>query len=350
MNLSRIHRLLKLIGLLQAGRGYNTEALAKACQVSRRTIFRDLELLRESGLPLRFDEVDSRYRIPGPAYLPPLNFTGRRGPFLDRVVPRVGAQPRAAVPRSGRSAAIKIESNLPVQLRDHVRQIAGAMEIHASPANPLNGQAQIYQQLLTAISQRQCARIYYHSLAERQDICTRLSPYRLLFSRRSWYVIGRSSLHRATRTFNVSRISNFELLEDRYCIPRGFSIERHLGNAWHLIPERGPDQDVLIRFSPMVAENVAEVVWHKTQRVKFNEDGSLDFRVTVSGLNEISWWILGYADHAVVIEPAELRQIVARRAVQTASHYRDDAYEKASVVPPPHGWRLPSTLPPQGIQ
>jgi hypothetical protein len=31
----------------------------------------------------------------------------------------------------------------------------------------------------------------------------------------------------------------------------------------------------------------------KIHRVEFRDDGSLDFRATVSGLNEISWWILG---------------------------------------------------------
>ena len=65
MNLGRIHRLLQLIGLLQAGRGYNSDALAQACGVSRRTVFRDLDLLRLSGVPLSFDEKQQRYRIPG---------------------------------------------------------------------------------------------------------------------------------------------------------------------------------------------------------------------------------------------------------------------------------------------
>ena len=87
-------------------------------------------------------------------------------------------------------------------------------------------------------------------------------------------------------------------------IPRGFSLERYLGNAWHLIPEPGPDHDVLIRFSPMVARNVAEVAWHKTQQLTWNDDRSLDFQVRVSGLNEISWWILGYGDQAEVRKPA----------------------------------------------
>ena len=51
---------------------------------------------------------------------------------------------------------------------------------------------------------------------------------------------------------------------------------KHLGNAWRLIPEPGPDWEVCVRFSPLVAKNVAEITWHKTQQTSFNPDGSLD--------------------------------------------------------------------------
>jgi proteasome accessory factor B len=76
-----------------------------------------------------------------------------------------------------------------------------------------------------------------------------------------------------------------------------------------------------VRFDPLVADNVAEVVWHKTQKSKFLDDGSLLFEVKVSGLWEISWWILGYGDQAEVLEPKELRRMVAERAKRLAARY-----------------------------
>jgi len=88
-----------------------------------------------------------------------------------------------------------------------------------------------------------------------------------------------------------------------------------------MIPEKGRDRQVVVRFSKLVAQNVAEVHWHKTQRVALRDDGSADFHVTVSGLNEISWWILGYGDQAEVIEPPELRQLIAERAKRMAEKY-----------------------------
>ena len=72
--------------------------------------------------------------------------------------------------------------------------------------------------------------------------------------------------------------------------------------------------DVVVRFRPLVAHNVAEVRWHRTQRVTWNEDGSIDFRASVDGLTEIRWWILGYGDQAEVLAPQELRDELRRHA------------------------------------
>jgi len=219
MNLGRIQRLLQLIGLLQAGRGYNTDALAQACGISRRTVFRDLDLLRLSGVPLLFDEKQQRYRIPAPACCrPPTSrrkkpsrfwscatswATGRGLPFLG----------------PARSAALKLESNLPARLREQLRDVTAALHIHPAPSNPLAGCQPVYDQLLAAAANRQNVRIRYGSLKEEKEIVTRLSPYGLFFSGRSWYAVGRSSLHRAKRTFNLGRVLEIELLDDHFQIP-----------------------------------------------------------------------------------------------------------------------------------
>jgi predicted DNA-binding transcriptional regulator YafY len=199
--------------------------------------------------------------------------------------------------------------------------MSGAIRIRLPPGSHSDDKQPIYRQLLDAVARRQCVRIRYDSFAEGEIIQTRLNPYRLMFSRRAWYVIGRSSLHRQTRTFHVGRIQSLEPTTDHYRIPRGFSLDRYLGNAWHLIPEPGPDREVHIRFDPMVARNVAEVQWHGTQQAVLAADGTLDYRATVSGLNEISWWVLGYGDQAEVLEPPELRQLVAARARRMAERY-----------------------------
>jgi predicted DNA-binding transcriptional regulator YafY len=194
MNLARIHRLLQMIGLLQAGRGYNAEALAQACGVSRRTVFRDLDLLRQSAVPLAFDEKQQRYRIPGACLLPATNFTPEEALSLLVLCHELGNG--AGLPFLGpaRTAAVKLESTLPARLREQLRDVAAAIHIQLPRTNPLAGRKPLYEQLLDAVARRHNVRIRYGSLKEEREICTRLSPYRLFFSRRSWYVVGRSSL------------------------------------------------------------------------------------------------------------------------------------------------------------
>ncbi len=321
MNLDRTKRLLEIIDLLQKGTGYDATSLAHACGVTRRTVFRDLTVLRRLGYQIEFDENCGRYRLFGTQYLPATHFSLEEALSMIVLCHEVGGRRPLPFLSAARQAAVKLESMLPQSMREKLQGMTDLVRIRLQPTNDLEGQEPFYQRLCQASAQKRCVRILYQTPTEEGTIRTRLSPYRLLFSRRSWYAIGRSSLHRSVRTFNLGRILGMEELEDRYSIPRGFSLKRYLRNAWHLIPESGPDQEIVIRFAPMVAQNVAEIGWHPTQRCEFTDDGSLLFRVTVSGLHEISWWVLGYGDKAEVLQPAELRRIVAGHAVRMARLY-----------------------------
>jgi predicted DNA-binding transcriptional regulator YafY len=325
MNLNRISRLLKLLQTLQAGNGQDAEGLATTCGVSRRTIFRDLETLRDAGVPLEFDNEHERYWIPGAFFLPPTNFTAEEALSIIALASKISVGERLPFSEPARQAALKLESSLPAPLREEIRNVTHAIQINLSKVSALEDKAEFYQQLVEAISKRQVVNLKYASLTEWETIDTKLRPYQLLFSGRSWYVIGRSSLHSEPRTFNLARIKHLRLLNERYAVPRNFSLEKYLGNAWHLVPDSGPDQHVVIRFQPLVARNVSEVIWHKTQRLEWNQDGTLDFRAQVSGLQEIVWWILGYGDQAEVLRPAKLRKLVAQRARNMHQIYSDEA-------------------------
>ncbi|HLA84702.1 MAG TPA: WYL domain-containing protein, partial [Thermoguttaceae bacterium] len=206
MNLTRIQRLLKVLTLLQAGRGCNTQRLADECGVSRRTIFRDLDVLRESGLAIVYDEIEQHYRLPGTQFLPPFNFTPDEALSLIVLCHEMGGRTRLPFLAPAQSASLKLESALPTRLREELHATVDAIQIKMPPTNPLAGQEPIYEQLVEAIRRRRCVRLRYVAPTEEGEFSTRLSPYRLLFSRRSWYAIGRSSLHRSVRTFNVGRI------------------------------------------------------------------------------------------------------------------------------------------------
>jgi predicted DNA-binding transcriptional regulator YafY len=124
-------------------------------------------------------------------------------------------------------------------MRDHLRAKIGSVKISQPPLNGRCDRPTVYHQLLDAIARRRAVRIRYRKSKSNEDTSTKLSPYWLWFTRPAWYVIGRSSVHRAVRTFNLGRIVELELLDDTFVIPSGFTVGRYLRNAWRMIPERG---------------------------------------------------------------------------------------------------------------
>lgn len=307
--------------MLQSGGGQNADGLAEVCGISRRTLFRDLESLRHAGVPLQFDKEQDRYSIPSSFFLPPTNFTAAEAMSLIALAREMGRDDRLPFYQEACAAALKLEGSLPAPLRQELRLATKSIRIKPVQINRLENKADLFHQLLDARARLRVVEIEYGSLTEWEQIATKLRPYQLLFSRHSWYVIGRSSLHAEVRTFNVDRIVSLKVLNQKYTVPRGFSLDRHLRNAWNMIPGPGKDYQVVVRFRPFVAKNVSEVVWHKTQQCQFLEDGSLEYRAKVSGLNEIVWWILGYGDQAEVLQPVKLRRMVAQRAENLVALY-----------------------------
>jgi predicted DNA-binding transcriptional regulator YafY len=318
---SRVPRLLKLVGLLQGGKGHNANSLAAELGVGRRSVFRYLDVLREAGVPVEFNEARGHYSIPETYFLAPTSLSPDEALRALVLCHELGGD----LPYYGpaREAAVKLANSLPEDVRDYLRNVTGAVKVRLGSGVQNHQEEDVYHALVDALAKRRRVHIRYQSLTPDEPLTVSLAPYRLLFSRHSWYVIGHVAEHDDIRTFHLGRIGEINPTDDAYSIPRGFDLDRFLGNAWSLMREPGPDQDVHLRFSPMVARNVAAVKWHKTQMLDWNEDGSLDFYVRTAGLTEIHWWILGYADQVEVIAPQALRDKVAARARALAEIYAD---------------------------
>ena len=298
--------------------------MAKACGVGRRTIFRDLKSLRDADLPLEYDAKTERYYAAKSWRLPPSKLTSDEALAVVALATEFGRYRGLPFYDSAYNAAVKLERQLPKQLRRGLQRKAQAIKIRPNQRGYLSGTGSTYRQLVAAVEDRRVVRIIYGSLTEWETIETTLRPYQLLFSKHSWYVLGQSSMHGEVRTFNLARIESIVTLAEKYSIPRNFNLDRHFRGAWCMIPASGPKSHVVVRFKHLVAKNVAEVEWHKSQTTKFLPDNSLEFQVTVSGLDEISWWILGYGDQAEVIKPARLRRLVCQRAKNMVAIYGED--------------------------
>jgi hypothetical protein len=109
-----------------------------------------------------------------------------------------------------------------------------------------------------------------------------------------------------------------------------FNLSEHFGYAWSLLRE-GQIYEVVLKFSPEIAVEVAEVQWHKTQNVAFEEDGSAILKFMVDGLNEITWWILSYSNMVEVFSPGILRQRIVQIDRKSQIHRKPQSKINRSI-------------------
>ena len=319
MRISRIYRLLRLITMLQSGRSYTVAQLAAELEVSRRTVFRDLNVLEMARVPYYYDRQRGAYRINQHFFLPPLNLTLPEALALLVAARRTVGSAVLPMARASEQASVKLESVLPQPVREHLGTVLTKVAVRPAPPARHPGLDEDFDRLLAAITERRLCRLVYLSFQERRQITVTVEPLRLVFIGRAWYLIAYCRRHRQQRTYKLGRIRKL-VVTDRTFPAREVKEDGLFGDAWCMIPE-GRLYDVHLHFEPKVAGNVAEVNWHRSQQVQWNPDGSIEFRARVDGLGEITWWILGYGDQVKVVGPPELAERVAAVARSVVALY-----------------------------
>jgi proteasome accessory factor B len=324
MSVSRIYRILRLITILQSGRTFRPDELAAELEISRRTVFRDLNMLELAHIPYYFDADSGGYRISEHFFLPPVNLTLTEALAMLVLTGRLRGGQNVPLLAEGGRAAIKLQSVLPEAIREHVTSVIDRMSVFLGPLSAHAAGDDLFDRLTSAVAGQRVCRMQYDSLHDGGTLSLEVHPLRLIFHSRAWYMLAWSPTHKQQRTFKLLRVQKLEVTARKFKRPDIAAGEEHFGDAWSMIPE-GKLYDVHLHFLPKVAANVAEVQWHRTQRVERNADRSAEFHARVDGLNEITWWILGYGDQVEVIAPPALRKRVAEVAVAMVRTYAGEA-------------------------
>ncbi len=320
MNTERIERLLRLVQALESGRPHSAEGLAEIIGVARRTIFRDLKILEQAGLPYVFDHASGSYTAQRSVLLPPVTLSHAEALALVLAARHLIDNPAFPDANAAAAASAKLEGVLPAAIQDYVEPLLQRMEVLPEPTSGREPIAGAMRGVQDALSGKNKLDVRYHSYYEKGPIDVVLHPYRLIHLRRGWYLLAHTEGIEEVRAYKLERMLRLRVLNTTYTIDPGFSLESYFGNAWVMM--RGDKSyHVKIRFLKQVAANVDEVRWHKTQVTSYEPDGSLIFEVDVDGVEEVSWWVLGYGDQAQVLEPPELRELIAEGAARMNAYY-----------------------------
>jgi predicted DNA-binding transcriptional regulator YafY len=198
-------RLLALLSLLQTPRAWSGSELAERLEVSRRTVRRDVDRLRDLGYPVEGTVgVEGGYRLAAGTQMPPLLLDDDEAVAIALGLRTVATNAVTGIDEASVRALAKLEQVMPPRVRSRFAGMAAA-------TGSLNwGEPDIDPAILTtiarALSSMDRLRFRYHAADE--ESCREVEPNGLVAVGRRWYLVAWDFDRGGWRTFRVDRIED----------------------------------------------------------------------------------------------------------------------------------------------
>ncbi len=310
---SQAARLHDVIRILEARYGATVDELAEECGVTRRTIYRDLDAIREAGYPLTSEPQDDGRTlysfITGYKKTPPITFSLEELMTLYLCRGQLGFLKGTPFQDDLDAIFGRIHSSLPPRSVAHLERIAETASPKFQGERDYAAKKELLKELRRALLYQYRVDLSY-TPARRTTEVYRFDPYTLLFYDGALYLGGYAHNREALRLFLVDRIEQVTVLDKRFEIPKDFSAADLTGSAFGLIDEQ--QQTIKVRFGAEIGHLIRERIWHPSQELVEEDDGTLTLCFKASGEKEILAWLYSYLPHVQVLEPAGLREVFYR--------------------------------------
>ncbi|MDP9121762.1 MAG: YafY family transcriptional regulator [Acidobacteriota bacterium] len=214
----RADRLFQIVLCLRRRRVSTARDLARALEVSERTIYRDVQELCACGLPIE-SAAGVGYRLGRGFDLPPLMFDREELQALRLGARMVRSWADAGLSQAAGNALRKIEAVLPADL-DAAGETLFAPQVHPYPVR-------LVGLLRRAVADRRKARVAYTRPDGAASVRT-LWPLGLFYWGAVWTLVAWCELRNDFRNFRLDRMQDPEITEEPFILEPGRTLEDFL--------------------------------------------------------------------------------------------------------------------------
>lgn len=316
--MSRGQSLMRQWNLLKALQsvyfGIDSQELAQRLKCSQRQVLRDLNILRELGFPITYEERDFGKRF---WKLSRHFIESDRLVFTPTELISIYLSQKLLSPLSGTqfgeglaSLLEKIKAMLSPRTLEYFSRLEEHLLVKASALNTYAAHDKVIRILTRAVQDSQTIRLRYQSTRHPEPYETLYQPYGLIFFDGDLYCIGWMQRYEEIRTLKVSRIQSAEATGQSFRRPADFSLVRHVQGSFGIFSEPVVPCKIRIRFDGWAAANVRETRRHPSQTILEDHGDRLLAQFEIAPSAELIRWILSFGSHAHVLTPRSLiRQI-----------------------------------------
>jgi predicted DNA-binding transcriptional regulator YafY len=320
----QLARQWKIIqSLISSRQGKSVSDMAQALHCHRRTVYRDLEALQAAGFPVYTDRVGGRNHwslldtaknnIPIPFSLPELMAL-----YFSRGMMKVLKD--TVFYDSLESLFDKIKTTLPGEYIQYLGQIENSLEVSAKPYKHYGRILETIERVSQAAINKKQIEITYYTMSRKSQTRRKIAPYKIWFFDGTFYLIANCGLREDIRIFALDRIKELEITDESFETPEDFNIDEFMRSSFGVF--HGDPVRVRIWFAADIAEYIGEKIWHNSQRLEPQKDGSIIFEAEVAGTEEIKYWVLKWGAKARVLAPDSLSEETQKEVEAMLANYK----------------------------
>ncbi|MBC6976080.1 YafY family transcriptional regulator [Bacillus sp. Xin] len=307
--MNRTDRLLAILIELQRKQLVTAKSLAKKFETCKRTIYRDMQALSESGVPI-FSMPGQGYSLMDGYFLPPIQFTPEEAVTLLLGSDYVEKNFDSTFSIHAETAKEKLESIFLPEQQQRVEELRGTFRF-LSGTFPHQKQApeQLEKQLLLlqeAIQTEQCVSFSYRKPNETDKTKRTVNPYGLVNISGIWYIVSYCLLRQQIRHFRLDRMSDLQKEQEFFTKPEDFYLPNYQ-------PENNRTHTIHLLFPSMISHKIIESRYFYIDFYEQKDDG---FHVFLKSrtLDEVFSWILSWGSQVKVLEPTVLSKKIREEA------------------------------------
>jgi predicted DNA-binding transcriptional regulator YafY len=314
-----MERVYRIERMLKRDRPVSLRALIEETEVSRATLKRDLEYMRDRlNAPIVWDRDARGYRLEGPYSSPGLYFTPSEIHAL-LVLQHLVARLQPALLGEHASALEGLLEKAVGETGRSPDALARRMRILQVASRPI--EAAQFQTVSDAVLSRKRLDMVYYSRARDEETRREVSPQRLVYYRDNWYLDAWCHLRKGLRSFALDAIRSAEVLDRAARDIPTHRLDSELGSGYGIFSGRETKRAVL-RFSREVARWVSCEKWHSRQKGRFEPDGRYLLELPYAADRELIMDILRFGPDVEVLAPAELRRKLGAKLSETLAAYK----------------------------
>ena len=319
----RRHQLARLFSICIALENRRSEArltrrdLAQLCGCDVRTVGRDLDILRESGIAIEYCKRLRTFRLTEP--LPFHSIELSIGETLALAASLDALRGREQTPWSHHADAIseRLQQGLPPSLGEVFDKSRQSLSLDGRARRRYAGAP--WRTLDHAIIEHQTLHMTYYS-ASRDAVSTRLfDPYRLVERNGYYNAVGWCHTRREVRLFSLDNIRALQPTSEHFQVAADFDLEAYLRGSLGVM--RGELQTIVVRFYPPLSRWARRHLWPFPHQIEEDGEDRILVHGEVSGLEEIRTELLRWGASAEVLESPALRQSLRDEAQAIVARY-----------------------------